>query len=117
MWGRRAGPSAVAQGWNPARFDVDGDGVRLSGSLVRETVPRAYDDWHRLLATRAVEHVDASGLDALDSAGLALLVVMARAGGRSRGVRIHSVPTQFSGVLRLYHLDQAFADNTLPTPR
>ncbi|MFN4263101.1 MAG: lipid asymmetry maintenance protein MlaB [Thioalkalivibrionaceae bacterium] len=91
------------------KFETTPDGVCLHGALVRDTVSEAFDAWTRLVAKRLPEFVDVAGLDELDSAGLALMVVMSG----TRGVQVSRVPEEFSGLLRLYRLEDAFADSTV----
>jgi phospholipid transport system transporter-binding protein len=79
---------------------VDGDTLRFGGDLLRDAVPGALASAPADL--RAIRRFDLGAVDAIDSAGLALLSLLAdRCGG---GVAIVGDPAGFSELRRAYRL-------------
>ena len=88
-----------------ARADVTraGEALRFAGAHSRDTVPAL---WKALPALDGVRSLDLGAVTALDSAGLALLSVVAE---RCGGARIEGEPPGLSELRSAYRLDDALA--------
>lgn len=85
----------------------DGEALRFSGALVRAQVASL---WHALPPADGVRTLDLTGVDALDSAGLALLAEVAARTGQRPSVRVPAATAAAEGLSQLraaYRLDDA----------
>lgn len=90
------GPTPVAE----ARVERDGEALRFSGALTRSALPML---WARLRDGVPARVLDLNAVDALDSAGLALLVHVA---GRSAdAVQVLGQPPGLAELCAAYRLD------------
>ena len=82
-----------------ASLQRDGDRLRLSGTLDRSAATAL---WPQAAASLAGARVlDVAAVDALDSAGLALLVELA---ARAGGLAVHGAPPGLDGLRTAYRL-------------
>lgn len=87
-----------------ASLDRDGARLRLSGTLDRAAATTL---WPQAAATLAGAQVlDVAAVDAVDSAGLALLVALAE---RMDGARVEGAPQGLAELLAAYRLTPALA--------
>ncbi len=87
-----------------ASLQREGDRLRLSGTLDRSAVTALWPQATAALAGPRV--LDVSAVDALDSAGLALLVALAE---RTQGARVEGAPRGLAELLAAYRLTPALA--------
>ncbi|MEN1942070.1 STAS domain-containing protein [Luteimonas sp. MJ174] len=81
----------------------DGDGLRVSGAVVREAVPAL---WRAAAAQAAgARRLDISAVTRLDSAGLALLSALARASGHGGAIDVTGTPPGLADLRAAYRLD------------
>ena len=81
-----------------------GDRLRLSGTLNRNATTQLWPQATAALAGAQV--LDVSAVDAVDSAGLALLVALAE---RTPGARVEGAPQGLAELLAAYRLTPALA--------
>ena len=62
-------------------FELQQDGVlRLQGALTRSSIPAIWRRWQREVLTQKVTTVDVSEVESVDTAGVALLLEIVKAG-------------------------------------
>lgn len=86
-----------------ASLQRDGDRLRLSGTLDRSAATALWPQAPSLAGARVL---DVAAVDALDSAGLALLVALAE---RMDGARLEGRPHGLAELLAAYRLTPALA--------
>ncbi|RUO76283.1 sulfate transporter [Idiomarina seosinensis] len=62
-------------------FELQQDGVlRLQGELTRSSIPAIWRRWQREVLTQSITKVDVSNVESVDTAGVALLLEIVKAG-------------------------------------
>lgn len=84
----------------------EGDVLRFRGTLWRARLARA---WRRLPPLAGVRTIDIAAVDAIDSAGLALLAEVA---ARCGGAAIAGAPAGFAELRSAYRLDAGLGFGT-----
>ena len=87
-----------------ARLDRDGARLRLTGTLDRAAATALWPQAAAALAGAQV--LDVAAVDAVDSAGLALLVALAE---RMQGAHVEGAPQGLADLLAAYRLTPALA--------
>jgi len=82
----------------------DGDALAFAGELVRDAVPALWNEAWRALD--GVRRLDLSGVTRVDSAGLALLAVLAE---RAGGATVAGEPAGLPELRRAYRLSPALS--------
>lgn len=90
--------------------DLQQDGpdgrFRLSGALTFETVPELLDRSRKLLPFERALEIDLTGVDRIDSAGLALLIEWLRlAAAHGQTIAFRQAPAQMRDLVRVSGLD------------
>jgi len=88
------------------RFAASAEGWVVSGALVLATAARAYADGVRLQQGHPAARLDLSGIDAIDSAGVAVLLAWLAA-ARQRGESFYDFAFRTSAGYRDYFRDLA----------
>lgn len=87
-----------------ATLQRDGDRLRLSGTLDRAAATALWP--HAAAMPTGAQTLDVSAVDAVDSAGLALLVALAE---RMQDARVEGAPQGLADLLAAYRLTPALA--------
>lgn len=96
-------------------WQVEANQLRLSGELERETLLPLWQQRDGLM--QQVEIIDVSGLDRVDSAGLALLVHLRQAGiQRGKAPRFTGITDKLSSLITLYNLQKIIEDSDPASP-
>ncbi len=96
----RAGSGHVKNAGAQYRIEPRGEGrFAVSGALTLETAASALAAGDRLCSAAASVEIDLSGVDAADSAGLAVLLEWVRGAKlHGRRLRLHSIPPMLAAM-------------------
>jgi phospholipid transport system transporter-binding protein len=84
------------------RFAASAEGWVVSGALVLATAARAYADGVRLQQGHPAARLDLSGIDAIDSAGVAVLLAwVAAARQRGESLQVVGLPAAGAALARV----------------